>query len=128
MTATAEQIAKVRRMTNEKTTANYQDGDIQAVIEGYPLVDVDGFSPDQDNWTATYDLNAAAADIWEEKAASRAEKFDFTADGATYHHSQPFEACIKQARYYRSRRSFKTVEMEVSPKEDNPIDDDEDEA
>ncbi len=125
MTATANQITDVRRMTNERTTANYSDDAIQALIERYPLVDADGYSPEQDNWTATYDLNAAAAAIWEEKAGARADKFDFSADGGTYHRSQSYDACMKQARYYRSKRSPKTIEMESTPKADDPIDEEE---
>lgn len=112
------QIAQVRRTANETTTAIYADADIQAFIEDHALVDADGFSPDQDNWTATYDLNAAAADIWEEKAGRRADNFDFSADGGNYSRSQSYEQAMKQARYFRARRSMKTVTMEPTPKED----------
>lgn len=118
MTATAQQIQSVRRMTNERTDANYANEDIQAAIEKYPLVDANGFSPDQDNWTATYDLNAAAADIWEEKASARTERFDFSADGASYDRSQTYEMAMKQARYYRSKRSPATIQLESTPKMD----------
>lgn len=127
MSATATQIATVRRLTNETTTATYDDDAITAFIEAHPLVDSEGFSPDQDNWTATYDLNAAVADIWEEKAAARADKFDFIADGGNYSRSQAFEMAMKQARHFRSRRSIKTIEMEPTPKEDDDITDDDEE-
>lgn len=127
MSATADQIKKVRRMTNERTEKNYSDEDIQAVIEMHPLVDASGFSPDQDNWTATYDLNAAAADIWEEKAGARSENFDYSADGASYSHSQTYEMAMKQARYYRSKRSPATIEMETTPKKDDVVLEDEEE-
>lgn len=112
------QIAQVRRAVNESTTTTYSDADMRAFIEDHPLVDADGFSPDQDSWTATYDLNAAAADIWEEKAGSRADDFDFSADGGNYSRSQSYEQAMKQARYFNSRRSLKTVTMEPTPKED----------
>lgn len=112
-------------MTNERTTATYADVDIQAFIEDHPLVDAEGFSPDQDNWTATYDLNAAAADVWEEKAGGRADKFDFAADGGNYTRSQQYEQCMKQARYFRSRRSPSTIELESVPKEDDDLTEDE---
>ncbi len=61
------------------------------------------------DWTATYDLHAAAADIWEEKAAILSADYDFTADGATLARSQAYEQAMKQARYHRSRRSPKTI-------------------
>ncbi len=117
-------IGRVRRLTGEKFNTSYTDAEIQTIIELYPLVDAEGFSPDQDNWTPTYDLNAAAAAIWEEKASGRTENFDFSADGGSYSRSQSYEMAMKQARYYRSRRSLKTIEMESTPKKDDDVTDD----
>jgi len=114
----ASQISQIRRMVNEPTATIYSDAMIRAFIEDHALVDAEGYSPDQDNWTATYDLNAAAADIWEEKSAGRADDFDFNADGGSYTRSQSYEQAMKQARYFRSRRGLKTIGMEPTPKED----------
>lgn len=125
MSATAAQITRVRRMTNEKTSTTYADADVQTLIEAHPLVDADGFSPEQDNWTPTYDLNAAAADIWEEKASAPAQDFNFSADGGNFSRSQVFEQYMQMARYYRARRSFKGVQMEATPKADEAEDEDE---
>jgi hypothetical protein len=61
------------------------------------------------DWTATYDLHAAAADIWEEKAGVVSVDYDFNADGATLNRSQVHEHMMAQARYHRSRRSPKTI-------------------
>lgn len=118
-------IGKVRRMTNEKFNTSYTDAEIQTIIETYPLVDGEGFAPDQDNWTPTYDLNAAAATIWEEKASGRTQNFDFSADGGSYSRSQSYEMAMKQARYFRSKRGMKTMEMESTPKKDDDVTDDE---
>ena len=125
MTATAAQITQVRRMTNERAPTNYSDADIQAFIEAHPLTDRYGYSQDDPeelyevnpDWTPTYDLNAAAADIWEEKAGALAGDFDFSADGASYSRSQAYEQYMKQARYYRGKRSHKTMTMQSSPKQ-----------
>lgn len=124
MTATASQIAQVRRMTAEQTKNTYSDADIQAYIEAHPLTDSYGYSPDDPDglyevnpdWTPTYDLKAAAADIWEEKAALDVENFDFSADGGSYSRAQRYEHAMRQARYYRSCRSLKTITMQASPK------------
>lgn len=130
MTATAAQIAQVRRMVAEPTTTTYSDALIQGFIEAYPKLDERGELPytwdtstepptqeANDNWIPTYDLNAAAADIWEEKAAGLAALYDFSDAGATYHRSQAAEMALKMARKYRSRRSSKTIKMIKSPKE-----------
>lgn len=124
MTASASQIRRVRRMTSELTDKNYSDEEIQAYIEAHPLTDKYGYSPDDPDglydinpdWTPTYDLNAAAADIWEEKASLVSEDFDFAADGANYSRSQKYEHAMQMARHYRARRSAKTITLQASPK------------
>jgi hypothetical protein len=129
MTATATKIARVRRMVNEPTSTTYSDAAIQALIEAHPLVDANGTSPTYYDpvtktmiantyWMATYDLNAAAADIMEEKGAVAAQDFDFNADGGNYTRNQVYEQYMKLARYYRARRSHKTMQMEPTPKAD----------
>lgn len=130
MTATAAQIATVRRMVAEPTTTTYSDVLVTAFIEKYPLMDERGENPytfdtstepptkeANDNWIATYDLHAAAADIWEEKAANWANKYNFSADGGNYSRSQAYEMAMKSARYHRSRRAPTTRRSFASPKE-----------
>ena len=84
MTATAAQVTLMRRMIAEPTVTTYSDSDIRGYIERYPLMDGLGNVPYVESettpgtleinadWIATYDLNAAAADIWAEKAAALA--------------------------------------------------------
>lgn len=127
MSASAEQIARVRRMVNEPTAVTYADEDIQGYIESYPLEDARGEAPlvestttpgtleTNPDWTPTYDLNAAAADLWAEKAAVLAQDFDFKAEGAQFSRSQAYEQAMKQSRYFRSRRSPKTITLRPEP-------------
>lgn len=119
MAATEAQVAELRRKVAEPTTATYGDSDIASYIERYPLIDSDGNLPDESDWTATYDLNAAAADVWEEKASGLVGNYDFQADGGSYQRSQAHAQAMQQARYYRSRRSAKTSTMIPVPK--NPV-------
>lgn len=132
MSATGSQIAKVRRMVNEATADTYSDDDIASYIEQYPCLDERGeepytwdtstFPPTQDaneSWLPTYDLHAAAADIWEEKASIAAQDYDFDADGGSYKRVQVYEAYMKQARYHRSRRKVGTVRSYASPAPDS---------
>ena len=125
MTATAEQIAELRRKIGEPTYDTYSDSVLQGYIERYPLVDASGEAPfiEEDgalfvsnSWEPTYDLNAAAAAIWGEKAATLAVNYDFSADGASYHRSQAYKQAQEQARYYSARRSIKTVTLRPEPK------------
>lgn len=120
---TVIEIARIRRMVAESTTATYSDVLISAFVSAYPHMDEFGETYLDDDgvinadWTPTYDLNAAAADIWQEKAAAISSKFDFSADGGNYSMSQQFEQYMKQARYYRSRRMPSTSPMTKTPKE-----------
>lgn len=132
MTATAAQIARVRRMVDEATETMYTDEDIQGYIEEYPLLDERGEEPytwdtstqpptqdENEDWIDTYDLNAAAADIWGEKTAAPAQDFDFSADGGRYTRSQIVEQYQQRERYYRSRRVPSTMRAFMYPKPGN---------
>lgn len=116
MAATAEQIITMRRLIAESTADTYTDQMIVAAIEARPVKDTRGVDwwewdftttpPSQDenpNWIPTYDMNAAAADIWDEKAAAVAGDFGFSADGATYNRQQVFDQYTRIAQKYRSR-------------------------
>lgn len=121
MTATAAMIARLRRMVNEPTDAGgYTDEVLTDAIETYPLLDADGNDPSDSDWTANYDLHAAASQVWEEKAGVVAVDFDFGADGGTYQRHQVYQQYINQAHYHAARRSTGTGEMLVWPKETNP--------
>jgi len=131
MTATAAQIAQLRRMTAEPTEATYEDEALAGYIEAYPCLDERGEvpytwdtstePPTQDanaDWVPTYDLAAAAADIWSEKAAALAAGYDFSTDGGSFHRSQAYEQAQAQARYWRARRKPATHTLHMHPEPD----------
>src|SRR5690242_17739888 len=119
MAASAAQIARVRRMTAEPTMTPYNDAAIKGYIEAHPLPDDLGRRPwtatqmaaagvtdtPATVWTPTYDLNAAAADIWDEKAAG------LVANGQIYETDSQHLQAMRMVRFYRSKRSAKTTEM-----------------
>jgi len=128
MSATTAQIAEVRRMVAEPTTDTYSDALITTFIERYPLMDERGEVPytfdtstepptqdANDEWIDTYDLHAAAADIWQEKAAALGCNFDFTADGGQFLRGQLPRFALAQARYHRSRRAPQTHTLWMYP-------------
>jgi hypothetical protein len=131
MAATAAQKAQLRRMIAESTATTYTDAMLATYIETYPVTDARGEYPwvestttpgtleANDDWTATYDLNAAAADLWAEKAASVAAQFDFNADGGSFNRSQKYQFAMAQSRYYRARRAAKTITARPEPRPDS---------
>lgn len=129
MAATAAMRSRLRAMIAEATEATYTDDDLDTIIERYPRIDERGEEPydwdtttspptqdDNEDWMPTYDLNLAAADVWEEKAAASAQDYDVSADGATMSRSQVYEQCSRQASRYRSRRSPTTITQRIEPK------------
>ncbi len=113
MSASATDIADLRDMVAEPTTTTYSDDDLAAVIERFALIDSGGYEPDDVDWTATYDLNAAAANIWGRKRAALATMYDFSADGGTFHRQQAFENAGKMARHYSARRAPSSLRVHV---------------
>lgn len=107
MTATTSQINRLRRMTAEPTEETYTTEDLATVIESHPMVDQYGRQPDHVSWEATYDLNRAAAEIWEEKASSLTGQYDFSADGGSYSRSQSYEQANREYKKYWQRRQPK---------------------
>ena len=127
-----ELISKLRLMIAESDDSIYTDTVLEEYIKSYPLIDVNGEEPtyldygtqpptitDNPDWIPTYDLNAAAAEIWDEKAAGLQSKYDFSADGGSYSVKQAFDNAVKMAAKYRGRSSASSHRVFKSPKEVN---------
>jgi hypothetical protein len=131
MSVSASQIAQLRRMVAEPTTTTYSDAALSLYIAKYPTVDERGQPPYEwdtatrpptqevnDDWIETYDLAAAASDVWGEKAGTLAQDFDTNADGASLSRSQAYTQAAQQARYWFSRRRPGTVTLHVWPEKE----------
>jgi hypothetical protein len=136
---TADQIAQLRRMTAEPLTTTYSDGLLTTIIESYPTLDQNGEAPwihaidsarpvtwvaymdvldlvPNQDWIPTYDLNAAAAQIWEEKAGVSAADYDFALDRAeTFSRSQVYKQMMEQARHFAAKRKAGTITLKPEP-------------
>jgi hypothetical protein len=138
MAATAAQISQIRRMCGLGVgDATYSDAVLASAIVRYPLMDEMGNEPyyydattspptldENDDWIPTYDLNAAAADVWEERASIAAANFDFSADGGSYHRSQAYTQFMQQCRFYRARRAPATLRIHIMESLEATPDDD----
>lgn len=94
MAISADDLATLRRLAAEPTEATYTDELLEKIVILYPIVDDEGNDPTDDEWSATYDLYLAAANVWNEKAAAllgAGGTFDFSADGASYRRSQVYD-------------------------------------
>lgn len=69
-------------------------------------VTIDGVTyegTDEEVWTPTYDLYAAAAEGWRWKAGKIANAFDFSTDQQSFDKSNIFDHCQKMAAFYDAR-------------------------
>ena len=94
--ATIEQRVRLRRMVDEPDTdtATYSDADLDSYVDRHGG-----------------DLHGAAADIWDEKAATASADFDFTADGGTLARSQRAIAYRRNAADHRKRMRPRTARL-----------------
>ena len=97
-------VIRLRRMTAITGSAEYTDAMLLETIRRYPVDDADGNAPSDSDWTATYDMARAAAEIWQEKSAAIASNFAFDADGASFQKQQQYEHYMAQARLWQGRR------------------------
>ena len=115
-TPTADMIAQLRRMTAEPITSDtYTQADLTTIIARYPLPDATGYQPTDTNWAGNWDLNRAAADVWDEKAAAVASGFDFAADGGDYKRSQQYAQYAQSARRDRAMRQTGALVLVATP-------------
>ena len=118
MSATAAMRSTLRRYIAEADDSNgYDNETLDGVIESYPVLDERGEEPytwdtstqpptqdSNDDWIVTYDLHAAAAQVWEEKAGGVAHLFTFSADGGQYVRSETYKQMMQMVSYHRARR------------------------
>lgn len=120
MTVLPNDILRLRRMVNEPTDVNgYTDLTLTSYISAWPAVDSEGRSSDESNWTEGYDLHAAAADIWEEKAASVSAKHDFSADGSSFSANQMYTNFMEMSEHHRARQKPSSKKVVLRPIEAN---------
>lgn len=108
-------VDRLRRMVAEPTQDTYDDAALSAYLARYPLRDGAGAWPTDATWTGAWDANQAAADVWDEKAATFAADFDFSADGGQYSRSQVHGQMLTMARRFRARRAASAVPLTVYP-------------
>lgn len=59
----------------------------------------------------TYDLNMAAADVWESKASFIHENVNWSSDNHRIEASKEYENCLQQAKYWRAKGGMQVAKM-----------------
>lgn len=59
----------------------------------------------------SYDPYRSAADLWEERAAEQANRYEFQAGGGRFRRDQYFEHCLTMATILRKRAKLRAVQV-----------------
>lgn len=78
--------------------------EVRAAVKTRPLVDADGLTSEDPEWTPTWDLNAAVAELWGVKAGRVAGDFNFSADDGRFDKGEVMAHCLAMEALYSSRR------------------------
>lgn len=99
-----ETIDKLKQLTAWDTVPELTEDDLEECLAGVALEDANGFAPINEEWTPTYDLNAAAAQAWLIKAARAAATVDEPTAGVVT--SKVFDNCRTMARMFVRKGSI----------------------
>jgi hypothetical protein len=113
MSASAEDLNDLRLMINEPTATTYSDATLARYVEKHPLTDSDGYEPDDDDWTPTYDLNRTASDVWYQKAMTHVGEYKFSADGSTFERHEVYNQCMRAAARFGSMAAPSSLTVTV---------------
>ena len=89
-------------MTDWSTAPALTEDELEDALAAAALQDANGLAPLHEEWTPTYDLNAAAAAAWLIKAARAAATVDEPTAGVVT--SKVFDNCRAMARIYTAKR------------------------
>jgi len=96
-------LEKLKQITAWDIVPELTEEELEECLAGVALEDFNGFAPINEEWTPTYDLNAAAAQAWLIKAARAATTVDEPTAGVVT--SKVFDNCRDMAKMFAGRRN-----------------------
>ena len=97
-------------MTAWDTAPALTETELDDLLSNSSMTDKDGFAPLDEEWTPTYDLNAAATAGWLIKAGRASSLVEVDPPGSGLFTSKVFDNCRTMARIYRAKcTAFTTI-------------------
>ncbi len=97
-------LEKLKLLTAWDTAPELTEDELEETLAAAALQDANGLAPLHEEWTPTYDLNAAAAAAWLIKASRVAATTDEPAAGMVT--SKIFDNCRSMARIFGGKRTM----------------------
>ena len=98
-----EPIDKLKQLTAWDIEPTLTEDELDELLAVAAVKDADGLTPEEAEWTPTYDLNTAAARGWLIKAGRAAATVDTPEAGMVT--SKVFDNCRAMARIYSNKRN-----------------------
>lgn len=95
-------LEKLKLLTAWDVEPALTEDELGDTLAAFALEDANGLAPINEEWTPTYDLNAAAAQAWLIKSARAAATVDEPTAGVVT--SKVFDNCRMMARMYAAKR------------------------
>lgn len=97
-------LNKLKQLTAWDAEPTLTEDELNELLAATALEDANGLAPLNEEWTPTYDLNAAASQGWLIKAARAAALVDEPTAGVVT--SKIFDNCRAMARIYAGKRKI----------------------
>ena len=97
-------LDKLKLLTAWDVEPTLTDDELGDTLAAFAIEDANGLAPINEEWTPTYDLNAAAAQAWLIKSARAAATVDEPTAGVVT--SKVFDNCRAMARMYAGKRGM----------------------
>ncbi|MBL8180255.1 MAG: hypothetical protein JNL64_01450 [Blastocatellia bacterium] len=97
-------LENLKQLTAWDAVPELTEDELEECLAGVALEDLNGFAPINEEWTPTYDLNAAAAQAWLIKAARAAATVDEPTAGVVT--SKVFDNCRTMAQLFLRKRNL----------------------
>lgn len=97
-------VARVSSLAAASARPTLDADEVLAAIKSHPMVDREGATAEDPDWTPTWDLNAILSELWGVKAGKVAGDFTFSADDAKYDKGAVMANCLEMEALYASRR------------------------
>jgi len=97
-------LEQIKQLTAWDVEPTLTEPELEDILATAALEDAAGLAPLNEEWSPTYDLNAAVAQAWLIKAARAAATVDEPTAGTVT--SKIFDNCRAMARIYSARRKM----------------------
>lgn len=100
-------LEQIKQLTAWDVEPTLTEPELEDILATAALEDAAGLAPLNEEWSPTYDLNAAVAQAWLIKAARSASLVDEPTAGTVT--SKIFDNCRAMARIYAGKRKMSVV-------------------